>query len=178
MDFGVLFPFMDCFIVHGGLGTTAEALRTGAFNAPINVLFLKVFQAFIIYPYLSYACLIWFHLISDFKPQFLHMNNSRSRMIWLDGPGKPTCVTGPLLMDQRFWGCLASRKLHLITMFIIFHNDIWYMHVYNILYICLQKHDNCDKVLVGIHLGMCFQHFPQWNIWNQLKPPASTWNRG
>lgn len=27
VDFGVLFPFMDCFVVHGGLGTTVEALR-------------------------------------------------------------------------------------------------------------------------------------------------------
>jgi len=26
-DFGVLFPFMDLFVVHGGLGTTVEALR-------------------------------------------------------------------------------------------------------------------------------------------------------
>lgn len=30
MDFGILFPWMDCFIVHGGLGTTVEALRAGA----------------------------------------------------------------------------------------------------------------------------------------------------
>jgi hypothetical protein len=29
VDFGILFPLMDCFIVHGGLGTTVEALRTG-----------------------------------------------------------------------------------------------------------------------------------------------------
>ncbi|KAL1510632.1 hypothetical protein AB1Y20_006933 [Prymnesium parvum] len=28
-DFGVLFPHIDAFIVHGGLGTTVEALRTG-----------------------------------------------------------------------------------------------------------------------------------------------------
>lgn len=51
-DFGVLFPFMDIFIVHGGLGTTVEALRMG----------------------------------------------------------KPTCVTGPLLMDQRFWGSVCHQK--------------------------------------------------------------------
>lgn len=52
VDFGILFPLMDCFIVHGGLGTTVEALRTG----------------------------------------------------------KPTCVTGPLLMDQRFWGHVCYEK--------------------------------------------------------------------
>merc|ERR1711971_925947 len=45
-DFGLLFKEMDCFIIHGGLGTTVEALR------------MK----------------------------------------------KPCCVTGPLLLDQRFWG--------------------------------------------------------------------------
>jgi len=27
-DFGVVFPQVDCFVVHGGLGTTVEALRT------------------------------------------------------------------------------------------------------------------------------------------------------
>ena len=27
-DFGILFPRVDAFIVHGGLGTTVEALRT------------------------------------------------------------------------------------------------------------------------------------------------------
>jgi len=51
-DFGVLFPFMDVFVVHGGLGTTVEALR------------MK----------------------------------------------KPTTVTGPLLMDQRFWGNVCHQK--------------------------------------------------------------------
>jgi len=51
-DFGVLFPRMDIFIVHGGLGTTVEALR------------LK----------------------------------------------KPTTVTGPLLLDQRFWGNVCHQK--------------------------------------------------------------------
>merc|ERR1712183_640832 len=51
-DFGVLFQFMDVFIVHGGLGTTVEALR------------MK----------------------------------------------KPTTVTGPLLMDQRFWGDVCYKK--------------------------------------------------------------------
>ncbi|CAJ1387869.1 unnamed protein product [Effrenium voratum] len=52
VDFGLLFPEIDCFIVHGGLGTTVEALRTG----------------------------------------------------------KPTCVSGPLLMDQRFWGYACHEK--------------------------------------------------------------------
>jgi len=52
VDFGLLFPEMDCFVVHGGLGTTVEALRTG----------------------------------------------------------KPCCVTGPLLMDQRFWGFVCHDK--------------------------------------------------------------------
>ena len=28
-DFGILFVHIDAFIVHGGLGTTVEALRTG-----------------------------------------------------------------------------------------------------------------------------------------------------
>mmetsp|Transcript_78620 Transcript_78620/g.243925 ORF Transcript_78620/g.243925 Transcript_78620/m.243925 type:complete len:365 (-) Transcript_78620:38-1132(-) len=51
-DFGVLFRHMDLFIVHGGLGTTVEALR------------MK----------------------------------------------KPTCVTGPLLMDQRFWGAVCHQR--------------------------------------------------------------------
>lgn len=51
-DFGILFKEMDCFIVHGGLGTTVEALR------------LK----------------------------------------------KPCCVTGPLLLDQRFWGSVCHQK--------------------------------------------------------------------
>lgn len=51
-DFGVLFPLMDIFIVHGGLGTTVEALR------------MK----------------------------------------------KPVTVTGPLLMDQRFWGNVCYQK--------------------------------------------------------------------
>mmetsp|Transcript_22908 Transcript_22908/g.47522 ORF Transcript_22908/g.47522 Transcript_22908/m.47522 type:complete len:442 (+) Transcript_22908:35-1360(+) len=51
-DFGVLFQRMDIFIVHGGLGTTVEALR------------LK----------------------------------------------KPTTVTGPLLLDQRFWGNVCHDK--------------------------------------------------------------------
>lgn len=51
-DFGVLFQFMDLFIVHGGLGTTVEALR------------MK----------------------------------------------KPTVVTGPLLLDQRFWGSVCFEK--------------------------------------------------------------------
>ena len=45
-DFGALFPWMDALVVHGGLGTTVEALRAK----------------------------------------------------------KPVAVTGPLLMDQRFWG--------------------------------------------------------------------------
>mmetsp|Transcript_54458 Transcript_54458/g.127163 ORF Transcript_54458/g.127163 Transcript_54458/m.127163 type:complete len:658 (-) Transcript_54458:166-2139(-) len=45
-DFGTLFSFMDMFVVHGGLGTTVEALRKK----------------------------------------------------------KPVAVSGPLLMDQRFWG--------------------------------------------------------------------------
>jgi len=51
-DFGLLFKYMDAFIVHGGLGTTVEALR------------MK----------------------------------------------KPVCVTGPLLLDQRFWGELCHKK--------------------------------------------------------------------
>eukprot|EP00928_Gymnodinium_smaydae_P061470 TRINITY_DN45533_c0_g1_i1.p1 TRINITY_DN45533_c0_g1~~TRINITY_DN45533_c0_g1_i1.p1 ORF type:complete len:804 (-),score=160.15 TRINITY_DN45533_c0_g1_i1:278-2491(-) len=51
-DFGLLFPRMDAFIVHGGLGTTVEALRTQ----------------------------------------------------------KPVCVTGPLLLDQRFWGDVCAKK--------------------------------------------------------------------
>lgn len=50
--FDQLFKVMDCFVVHGGLGTTVEALR------------LK----------------------------------------------KPVAVTGPLLMDQRFWGGVVSHK--------------------------------------------------------------------
>lgn len=51
-DFGLLFREMDVFIVHGGLGTTVEALRMR----------------------------------------------------------KPTCVTGPLLLDQRFWGAVCADK--------------------------------------------------------------------
>jgi len=51
-DFGALFKEMDCFVVHGGLGTTVEALRRK----------------------------------------------------------KPCCVTGPLLMDQRFWGNVCYQK--------------------------------------------------------------------
>lgn len=51
-DFGILFPHIDCFIVHGGLGTTVEAMR------------MK----------------------------------------------KPCCVTGPLLLDQRFWGQVCFQK--------------------------------------------------------------------
>jgi len=51
-DFGALFPEIDCFIVHGGLGTTVEALRLQ----------------------------------------------------------KPCCVTGPLLLDQRFWGTVCFHK--------------------------------------------------------------------
>jgi len=51
-DFGMLFKYMDCFVVHGGLGTTIEALR------------MK----------------------------------------------KPCVVTGPLLMDQRFWGNVCHTK--------------------------------------------------------------------
>merc|ERR1712232_777064 len=51
-DFGVLFKMVDCFIIHGGLGTTVEALRTG----------------------------------------------------------KPLVTSGPLLLDQRFWGSVCFRK--------------------------------------------------------------------
>lgn len=51
-DFGALFGQMDIFVVHGGLGTTVEALR------------MK----------------------------------------------RPVCVTGPLLMDQRFWGSVCHQK--------------------------------------------------------------------
>jgi len=51
-DFGLLFQEMDCFVVHGGLGTTVEALR------------LK----------------------------------------------KPCMVSGPLLLDQRFWGGVCFAK--------------------------------------------------------------------
>jgi hypothetical protein len=51
-DFGVLFKQIDCFVVHGGLGTTVEALR------------MK----------------------------------------------KPCMVTGPLLLDQRFWGNVCHQK--------------------------------------------------------------------
>jgi hypothetical protein len=50
--FDQLFKEMDCFVVHGGLGTTVEALR------------MK----------------------------------------------KPVAVTGPLLMDQRFWGGVVHKK--------------------------------------------------------------------
>lgn len=52
-DFGLLFAEMDAFVVHGGLGTTVEALRTG----------------------------------------------------------KPTVVTGPMVLDQRFWGKVVEEKL-------------------------------------------------------------------
>lgn len=51
-DFGVLFQHMDAFVVHGGLGTTVEALRMR----------------------------------------------------------KPVCVTGILLLDQRFWGQVCYDK--------------------------------------------------------------------
>lgn len=51
-DFGVVFAHMDCFVVHGGLGTTVEALRRK----------------------------------------------------------KPCVVTGPLLLDQRFWGNVVHQK--------------------------------------------------------------------
>jgi len=51
-DFGMLFPEVDCFVVHGGLGTTVEALRSR----------------------------------------------------------KPVCVTGPLLLDQRFWGMVCFQQ--------------------------------------------------------------------
>jgi len=51
-DFGALFKHPDCFIIHGGLGTTVEALR------------MK----------------------------------------------KPVVVTGPLLMDQRFWASVCHEK--------------------------------------------------------------------
>ena len=51
-DFGVLFEHIDLFVVHGGLGTTVEALRKK----------------------------------------------------------KPMAVTGPLLMDQRFWGDVVNKK--------------------------------------------------------------------
>lgn len=51
-DFGVLFKHIDAFIVHGGLGTTVEALR------------MK----------------------------------------------KPCVITGPLLLDQRFWGTVCAQK--------------------------------------------------------------------
>lgn len=51
-DFGMLFREIDCFVVHGGLGTTVEALRTG----------------------------------------------------------RPVMVTGPLLLDQRFWGQICADK--------------------------------------------------------------------
>jgi len=51
-DFGTLFNYIDVFIVHGGLGTTVEALRKQ----------------------------------------------------------KPVAVTGPLLMDQRFWGDTVHKK--------------------------------------------------------------------
>jgi len=51
-DFGVLFPEMDVFVIHGGLGTTVEALR------------MK----------------------------------------------KPIAVSGPLLLDQRFWGRVCFEK--------------------------------------------------------------------
>eukprot|EP00450_Noctiluca_scintillans_P031994 CAMPEP_0194544704 /NCGR_PEP_ID=MMETSP0253-20130528/87995_1 /TAXON_ID=2966 /ORGANISM="Noctiluca scintillans" /LENGTH=656 /DNA_ID=CAMNT_0039391619 /DNA_START=74 /DNA_END=2041 /DNA_ORIENTATION=+ len=50
--FDQLFKVMDCFVVHGGLGTTVEALRLN----------------------------------------------------------KPVAVTGPLLMDQRFWGGVVHHK--------------------------------------------------------------------
>mmetsp|Transcript_8835 Transcript_8835/g.19772 ORF Transcript_8835/g.19772 Transcript_8835/m.19772 type:complete len:661 (+) Transcript_8835:42-2024(+) len=51
-DFGTLFNYIDVFVVHGGLGTTVEALRKK----------------------------------------------------------KPVAVTGPLLMDQRFWGDTVHKK--------------------------------------------------------------------
>jgi len=51
-DFGVLFKSMDFFIIHGGLGTTVEAMR-------------------------------------------MH---------------KPCLVTGPLVLDQRFWGNVVREK--------------------------------------------------------------------
>jgi len=51
-DFGALFPQVDCFVVHGGLGTTVEALRAR----------------------------------------------------------KPVCITGPLLLDQRFWGTVCFQQ--------------------------------------------------------------------
>ena len=37
-DFGQLFPLMDAFVVHGGLGTTAEAMRCGKPVAVTGVL--------------------------------------------------------------------------------------------------------------------------------------------
>ena len=36
VDFGLLFPEMACFVVHGGLGTTVEALRTGSIAAGLS----------------------------------------------------------------------------------------------------------------------------------------------
>jgi len=51
-DFGALFKHIDCFVIHGGLGTTVEALRMR----------------------------------------------------------KPCVVTGPLLLDQRFWGNVCCEK--------------------------------------------------------------------
>lgn len=51
-DFGVLFPELDAFVIHGGLGTTVEALR------------IK----------------------------------------------KPVAITGPLALDQRWWGKVVHQK--------------------------------------------------------------------
>uniref|UniRef100_A0A7S1AMM3 C2 domain-containing protein n=1 Tax=Noctiluca scintillans TaxID=2966 RepID=A0A7S1AMM3_NOCSC len=51
-DFGILFGHLDVFVVHGGLGTTVEALRIG----------------------------------------------------------KPVAVTGPLALDQRWWGKVVHDK--------------------------------------------------------------------
>jgi len=39
-DFGVLFQHMDCFIVHGGLGTTVEALRLRKPTAVTGILLM------------------------------------------------------------------------------------------------------------------------------------------
>jgi hypothetical protein len=101
-DYGKLFPLVDCNIVHGGLGTTAEA---SAAQQPLSL--LPCFLAFLLPRSLLSVCL---HDVFITTQATLTLPPPPPLPLQAVRAGVPCMVTGVLLMDQRFWGNLCNAS--------------------------------------------------------------------